>query len=182
MSTSGWSPCLPSHFNSISCLIKTCINMNNTSNCLQTWVCRLESFCLTGKHKTRFYKDKDTKGRQVIISPVPSHKERGSLPFSLQLLASWAEAVRTQELTVLLLNKEVKYNCASHSYMDELGCTQGTNACRSRSMWYCFVDPHKNRCAFHWRTSRLCLCPPTRFYSHYFSVSIARIFLDLLNQ
>lgn len=55
-----------------------------------------------------FYEDENTKGRQIIISPAPSHKESGSLPVSLRLLASWAEAVRTQELTVLLLYKEVK--------------------------------------------------------------------------
>lgn len=68
----------------------------------------LESFCLAGKHKPVFYEDENTKGRQVIISPAPSHKESGSLPVSLWLIAFWAEAVRTQELTVLLLYKEVK--------------------------------------------------------------------------
>lgn len=94
----------------------------------------LERFCLAGKHKTGFYNEENAEYRQVFISPAPNHKESGSLPASLGLLTFQAEAVRTQQITALLLYMEVRHTCASHSVMDELGCTMGQTYA-GQSLW-----------------------------------------------
>lgn len=107
-----------------------CTNMNNISNCLCTWILR-DSVLLESIKLGFIMRKTQNTGKFLFHLPLVIS---GSLPASLGLLTFQAEAARTQQITALLLYMEVRHNCASHSVMDELGCTMGQTYA-GQSLW-----------------------------------------------